>query len=486
MLMLVGLVGPVSGDTESKMSLTTVDNAVYTVSHDGRWVADNTSILDRLTGATTPVNESSEDQWFAGFVRDNPKLWLVVPELKEFMRLGDESVVRYYPHAGVYLLDSSSGQRKRIDTDAAGAPLVPTWTGPGCRNVSDDCYYTAGPGLRIAAGSISRDGGTAAFCSNYADPNKPLLYVKDLVSGRLTVTTVRCGVDRFEADENPVQEAFHWPEISEDARVIHVKGDTLRDWQRGRVAWQRDSLYFPASGKVRTASGQGTMTRDGGTIYLRMGAQAATKAESAPRKVGAYNVATRRTTRLRWWNTLLGDEPAFFGPQPEMMTRRGRYLLGANFTLVDSKAGISVDVASLLRERGYTDEFRIVISGDGRTLFAMAFRNSFQWARLNGQAETTLALTDWGWQHQVRARVSSEPTALFVDVDPNRGGGYWEFAVERLNELGEWETLPGIYRTKGRNETRTVNLAASAYRVRVLPKYGYRGYISGKVFVPMG
>lgn len=482
-LMLVGLVGPSAGGTTSSMVVTpTGISSVEAVSHDGRWVEANGLILDRLTGVSIPTNVAPGEEQVVGFIRDNPVLWLVVRGSPALRWYADGSVGIWDPDAGVYLMDTRTGARQRIDTDAAGTPLAPSWTGQGCQG-GDACAFSTDPALRVSTESVSRDGGTAAFCANYVTPSEPLLYVKDLMTGRLTRTSVRCGVSHFQEEDDPFVETFHWPEVSDDARVIHVRGDVLEDHMYDQVGWQGDSLYFPTTGKARRVHGQGMMTRDGDTIFLRMGVQKPVRPARASKKVGAYSVRTKRTTRLPWWNRFYGDGYQFLATSllpTEMTTRRGRYLVNESAVL-DRTRGITIDIGSLLRERGYDPEWvDMAISGDGRTIFAtVASPGTLPYGH------EVVAVTGWGWKHMARATVSSNrsQTKLVVDVDPNKGSGYWTFTVQRRQESGIWETLPGTYRTQGSKETRTLDLPNGTYRVQVKPKYGFRGYISGDAYV---
>ena len=72
-------------------------------------------------------------------------------------------------------------------------------------------------------------------------------------------------------------------------------------------------------------------------------------------------------------------------------------------------------------------------------------------------------------------------TRLRVNVDPNKGAGYWTFRVQRQRADGTWRTLPRTYTTCGNRETRTLNLRKGTYRVKVQAKYGYRGTTSTPV-----
>jgi hypothetical protein len=181
--MLATMTGPVAGGGKSAMGVTELKvEEVTAASHDGRWVQAGNVIVDRQTGASADVEQNPQVERFDGFVRDNPKLWLV------WRTAGDGSG----RSEGVYLKDSATGQNWRIDTDSSGAPLAPTWPAPGCPE--DGCPVSANLAFAISVASISRDGRLAAFCANYLTAADPLLYVKDLASGRLTVTSVRCGV----------------------------------------------------------------------------------------------------------------------------------------------------------------------------------------------------------------------------------------------------------------------------------------------------
>jgi hypothetical protein len=72
---------------------------------------------------------------------------------------------------------------------------------------------------------------------------------------------------------------------------------------------------------------------------------------------------------------------------------------------------------------------------------------------------------------EVTARAVSRAGKLFVDVNPNKGRGFWRFTVYRLKPDGStWAKLK-TYKTQGPRETRTLNLKKGTYRVVVLPKY---------------
>jgi hypothetical protein len=71
----------------------------------------------------------------------------------------------------------------------------------------------------------------------------------------------------------------------------------------------------------------------------------------------------------------------------------------------------------------------------------------------------------------VRVKARRSASVLFVDVDPNKGRGYWKFQV--FKKVGNDLVLKGTYRTKGAKETRTLNLKKGEYVVLVLAKYGH-------------
>jgi hypothetical protein len=77
----------------------------------------------------------------------------------------------------------------------------------------------------------------------------------------------------------------------------------------------------------------------------------------------------------------------------------------------------------------------------------------------------------------VKVRAVRARTRLSVNVDPNRGRGYWTFTVQSKRTDGSWATLR-TYRTKGSRETRTLNLGRGTYRVHVRAKHGYAAVTS--------
>lgn len=68
---------------------------------------------------------------------------------------------------------------------------------------------------------------------------------------------------------------------------------------------------------------------------------------------------------------------------------------------------------------------------------------------------------------------------LKVNVNPDKGRGYWTFQVQRRTGT-TWTTLAKRYRTTGSKETKTLNLKKGTYRVVVAPKYGLEAGISNE------
>jgi len=80
----------------------------------------------------------------------------------------------------------------------------------------------------------------------------------------------------------------------------------------------------------------------------------------------------------------------------------------------------------------------------------------------------------------VRVRATNGAKKLYVNVGPNKGKGYYQFTVQKLSN-GKWRTLPKVYKTYGKGETRRLRLSKGIYRVIVLPRYGYQGATSEMV-----
>ena len=82
----------------------------------------------------------------------------------------------------------------------------------------------------------------------------------------------------------------------------------------------------------------------------------------------------------------------------------------------------------------------------------------------------------------VKATSRRSGRVLHVNVNPNKGKGFWSFRVQKLRPDGSWRDLKQ-YRTKTKREVRTVNLPRGNYRVVVKAKYGYGRTTSAGVFI---
>lgn len=81
----------------------------------------------------------------------------------------------------------------------------------------------------------------------------------------------------------------------------------------------------------------------------------------------------------------------------------------------------------------------------------------------------------------VYTKAVSRGGKLYVNVDPDKGRGYWKFKVQRLK--GDVWKHYKTYKTYGKKETRTLNLKKGTYRVVVTGKYGYQGATSTPVYL---
>lgn len=80
----------------------------------------------------------------------------------------------------------------------------------------------------------------------------------------------------------------------------------------------------------------------------------------------------------------------------------------------------------------------------------------------------------------VKVSARNNSSKLFIDVDPDKGTGFWTFQVQRKQADGTWKPLKS-YRTKGPKETRTIGLRKGTYRVWVKAKYGLGSALSVQV-----
>lgn len=212
------------------------------------------------------------------------------------------------------------------------------------------------------------------------------------------------------------------------------------------------------------------MTRDGGTVFMRLGVHAPGTANTTGNKVGAYDVKTRRVTPVPQLSaeSVLGQRFSSF----DQASKRGRYLIAQGY-VHDRRTGMSWSLGEILMRHGYTYEpgFNALMAGDGETIIAPT--------RASDGTYQVVAVTGWR-AASVTVRAVRGESRLFVDVNPNMGAGYWRFQVQMRLADGSWKTLK-TYRTKGSRETRTINLKKGTYRVWVKPRYNYQGALSTPV-----
>lgn len=99
------------------------------------------------------------------------------------------------------------------------------------------------------------------------------------------------------------------------------------------------------------------------------------------------------------------------------------------------------------------------------------------------RAALTAATAPYGLRAPaVKAQVKpvNSRSKLFVDVDPNKGAGFWRFQVQKKRADGTWRAVKK-YSTQGARETRTIDLPKGVYRVKVYAKYGYKSSKSSAV-----
>lgn len=83
----------------------------------------------------------------------------------------------------------------------------------------------------------------------------------------------------------------------------------------------------------------------------------------------------------------------------------------------------------------------------------------------------------------VKVKAVSKKSKLWVDINPNKGNGYWKFQVQRLAADGKTWEAGKTYRSLSKRETRKVNLKKGTYRVIVLPKYEHQSATSAEVWL---
>jgi len=367
------------------MSITALGMVyVNDISYDANWVVGNEPrepganapkplvLMDRATGEQTILCDwADEDLGFCALAEQGG----MIPETPTL--LVDQvatSVVGWFPSGGVFLVDSTNGARTRIDTDSSGVPLEPSWEARDCEG---GCDYHGAPLLNMSADSVSGEGRIAAFCANYEEPKEPVLYVKDLGTGELTNTGVLCGVNRFgreDDDDEFNDEGMSYPQVSADGTVVHVNGDRSTGGEYGKVAWEADTLYFPASGEVRSVQGSGGMTRDGRTVFIRQGVQAEAPEDEVVPEYAAYDVATGHATPLPWMQEFVSTPamPNYPFDTFRQSSADGRLVVNHG-SVRDVRSGAETDIGALLEDNGYepsTGDGPLHISGNGSVVLA--------------------------------------------------------------------------------------------------------------------
>jgi hypothetical protein len=123
-----------------------------------------------------------------------------------------------------------------------------------------------------------------------------------------------------------------------------------------------------------------------------------------------------------------------------------------------------------------TTETKTITLGKGTYRAVVAANHGYRGA-------TSAAVTLTAPTVKVRTSTDSPKDKLRVDVDPNKGSGYWTFKVQKRSATGAWKNLSTTYRTEGSAETKTLNLGRGTYRVVVAGKYGYLGNTSARVYL---
>ena len=136
-----------------------------------------------------------------------------------------------------------------------------------------------------------------------------------------------------------------------------------------------DTLVFPNSGKAaRKLNGQGSMTRDGKSVFMRIGVRPAQTVDATKGKVGIYSVATRKTKVLRTKATIYGTNALWFSAF-DQASWRGRFVVyGNKARVIDRKTGKVTNIAKVMAKHGYVvdgawNSWQPYISGDGTQVF---------------------------------------------------------------------------------------------------------------------
>lgn len=379
----------------------------------------------------------------------------------------------------VVLENQSTGRQVRVDTDSAGVPLVPSWNG----HVDEEPDANSNPNIVVSAKSVTRDGGVVAFCANYDTPQRFTLYVKNLTTGALAKRPEACGLG------GPDPGGWGWmvdaPEIAADGHVIHLRG--ARYAEDSPYYYYGDTLVFPASGTSRKINGQGSMTRDGKTLFMRIGVHEYGTRDRTGGKVGTYTIDSKRTTTLPGTRTIYGTNALDFDAFTQA-TYRGRYVAyGDKPIILDRQTGATSDIANVVaRSSDFVPEARDWtspqprISSDGKTVYTLV-ENGWVQDEVGIPTSRYVAVTGWEPTATVTVKPVSGASKLHVDVNPNKGSGYWTFKVQQKDSNGHWKTLRTMHKTAGSSETRTLDLGKGTYRVVVHAKYGYQGTNSAEV-----
>ena len=217
------------------------------------------------------------------------------------------------------------------------------------------------------------------------------------------------------------------PQISEDGRVVHVSGAAHGDGPPTDPydVFFGDSLLFTRTGKVRQINGQGSMTRDGKQLFLRIGTRPDQTADRTGGKVGVYNITTKKTTRLSGRYTIYGTNALLFSAF-DQATRHGRYVTyGDRAAVIDRTTGVTVDLGPILQAAGFEPTSRNEmwyyslprISNNGSTVLVSVGEGP------DGGGEQMVAVTGWHPAATARVKPVRGGSRLFVDVNPNKGGG---------------------------------------------------------------
>jgi hypothetical protein len=72
-----------------------------------------------------------------------------------------------------------------------------------------------------------------------------------------------------------------------------------------------------------------------------------------------------------------------------------------------------------------------------------------------------------------KVKTTNNASKIYVNMGPNQPGNrYYTFRLD-VKRGGEWFRYLNSYKTKGKGETRTVNVPKGTYQVKCYGKYGY-------------